>query len=102
MKNFYKNTITFFTSLTRPHPLRDWYIILSISGMLFVVLLSVALYFFIGLQSGAIIVPKDGGGITSPNVSREDLRSAIDAYDERRLNFESDNIGVPDVSNPAN
>lgn len=101
MKQYYQKALQYLKQFTRPYPVRDWYIVLVLNGVLFVATLGIALYFFIGLQSGAIIVPKDGNDVPAPSVSRDDLNQVLEKYKERELNFESENIDTPDVNDPA-
>lgn len=91
----------FFHTLTRPFPSRDWYLSLGSTAVLGAVLIAIAVYFFIGIQSGAIIAPQGTEAPPSINISREGLQKTIGVYDVRVLNFESANYHTPDISDPS-
>jgi len=91
----------FLKTLTRPFPIRDWYIVLGVSGAAAVILVGLSIYLFVGIQSGFIIAPHGGESVQTVNVSRESLNNVIEKYKVRTLNFETGNYPVPDVSDPA-
>jgi hypothetical protein len=93
--------IGFFKTLGRPFPVRDWYITLSVAGILSLALIALSVYLFIGIQSGIIIAPKGGEQAPTINVSRENLNSTLEKYNARALNFEVGNYPVPNVGDPA-
>lgn len=87
--------------LTNPYPMRDWYIAFFIALVAFGVLIGIALYLFIGIQSGAIIVPQEAAQKPPLNVSRESLTDTLEVYEERALNFETSNYPIPNIPDPA-
>ena len=101
MKRFLQKILGYIKQLSTPFPTRDWYVVLVFSIIVFSILLATALYFFIGIQSGVIITPKESEQIPTPSVSRESINSVLETYNEIKLNFDSGNVKVPDVSNPA-
>lgn len=90
-----------FHKLTNPYPLRDWYILLTGSAAIALVLIGIAIYFFVGIQSGFIIGERTDVDTKSPTVSREKLSQILETYEKRRVNFEAGNFSMPKVSDPS-
>lgn len=98
---FIATVTAFFQTLTTPHPMRDWYLLLAVAALVTVLLISMAVYFFFGIQSGFIIGSFTPEVVPRPTVSREALLETLETYEERRLNFEAGNYLVPNVSDPS-
>ncbi len=88
-------------SIMTPHPGRDWFVALLIVVLIGLGLAGVALYYFIGLESGAIASEGVGATTPTPSVSRADLEKVLTLYKTRALNYQSGNIRTPNVSDPA-
>lgn len=91
--------VRFFVSLARPSPERDWRIVLAAALLLGAALIGNAIYFYVGLQSGAIIAPREPTRSPAPTLSRAELSRALDFYRARALNYEAGNIAVPSTAN---
>ena len=87
-------------ALVRPSPARDWTITLAVLLLLALVLAGVGTFYFIGIRSGAIIVPQVAEQPPMPGVSRDAMSVVIKVYEERALNYESGNIRAPQVVDP--
>ena len=98
---FITHIIDSLRALSRPFPMRDWSLIVAFAWFVAVALIGIAVYFFIGIQSGAIIVPHAEPSAPGVSVSREGLKKTLETYDTRKLNFDSGNIKAPDVSDPS-
>lgn len=85
--------VMFLRSLTRPAPARDWLIAVLLALLTGLGMIAVAIYFYFGLETGAIIVPKAPERVSPPAVSREALKQVLDAYHIRALNYQSGNVG---------
>ena len=98
----YLSRITqFLQKLTNPYPTRDWYIMLAIAALTALILIAIAVYFFIGIQSGFIIGSSSETEIPTQSLSREKIKQTLEVYEQRRVNFEAGNYAVPDVSDPS-
>ena len=85
----------FVLSLTRPAPSRDWHIILTVVGLLGATMVGVALYFYIGLETGALITPVAPREGPPPSLSREALSRVLKVYEQRAVNYDAGNIPTP-------
>lgn len=85
-------------SLSSPHPLRDWLLTLALAVMLTAVFLSVSVYYFFGVRSGALVSGTDTALEKPARLSKGDLEKAVALYEARRAAYESGDIAVPQVS----
>lgn len=90
--NYLTPIFHWFKGLSRPVPSRDWHAVLVLIMLLGLAVVGVGLYFYIGLQSGAIIVPQTPVQVSPPSVSRDKLSKVLEVYQQRALNYEAGNF----------
>jgi hypothetical protein len=84
--------VHWFKGLSRPVPSRDWSAVLILLIVLGVSLIGGALYFYIGIQSGAIIAPQAPPTTSPPSLSRDQLSKVIGKYQQRATNYKAGNF----------
>ena len=91
----------FFLSLTRPKPSRDWFFALICIFLMFVCLVSYAIYIYVSINSGAAF--SSGAEGTAPVISltRADVQSILETYRARSVNYVAHNLPMPVVTDPA-
>lgn len=87
--------------LSRPLPARDWALATLASMVVTIVLMGVALYYYVGLQSGSIIVTHGEPTTDRPSVSKTALTAILTTYQDRARSFESGTIRVPKATDPS-
>lgn len=87
-------------AITTPYPRRDWIAVVVVAGIVLVLSVGVAGYFFFGIQTGALLEAAVPPKNPPPPVSRVDLKTAIDLYTTRLTNFEGKNIPAEDLFDP--
>jgi hypothetical protein len=92
MMKYLSSIVHWFTGLTRPVPSRDWHTVLVLILLLGAAVVGIALYFYLGLQSGAIIVPQAPTHVSPPSVSRDKLSKVLEVYQQRALNYNAGNF----------
>ncbi len=88
-------------SLSSPHPLRDWVLLVGALFIIAVVLLVVSTQFFFKIRSGTIIGMPSIEQVAAPKVSRVELQRVVEALEIQRLNYEEGTIASPKVSDPS-
>jgi hypothetical protein len=88
------------TSLSHPHPARDWLLIATLALLLFFAGAGVGVYLFLGAQTGTLIsspteVPKP----TIP-VTQAAIRAVLEAYQQRAANYAAKSFVVVDLVDP--
>lgn len=91
----------FVTGLTNPHPVRDWYLALSVAAVFTLTLVGLSVYFFIGIQAGFIMGGQSSSESALPSVSREGMLRTLETYETRTVNFEANNYPVPTTTDPS-
>jgi hypothetical protein len=84
--------IHFFKSFARPVPARDWRVVIVVLMAVGVGLIGAGLYYYLGIQSGAIIVPESAPHKSPPTVSRDQLSKVLQEYEQRDVNYKSGNF----------
>lgn len=86
--------------LTRPYPARDWVIVLGVSFVVLVAGLTLATRLFLGVQTGSLI----GAPVETPRaplpVSRDAIKTVLEAYQVRAANFAKKSFVPVDLSDP--
>lgn len=81
--------VRWFKGFSRPIPSRDWHVTLIVVVLVGVGMIGIALYFYIGIQSGAIIVPQAPPHKSPPSVSRDKLTEVLQVYEQRMLKYKA-------------
>ncbi len=97
----FKKILAFCQSFSSPHPLRDWLTLLVLLLTLLAILFATSLHYFFGINSGSIISAPDANIPQTARISRTELKEIVDAYAQRRVNFEAGEITIPDISDPS-
>lgn len=98
---FLDKTLDIARSLVRPHPLRDWYIVLAFVTVVFISVVATTTGLFLGIRSGSITTPPNIAVGALPSISREKLEETVAEYELRQINYVAGNIRTPDVSDPS-
>ncbi|MFQ5540711.1 MAG: hypothetical protein ACE5F4_00460 [Candidatus Paceibacteria bacterium] len=93
--------LALIASFGKPHPTRDWYVVLALSALVVIWTVLIASYLFFGLRSGDIISPGAAGTDPAPSVSRETIERVTALYETRALNYEEGNIRLPQTPDPS-
>jgi len=99
--NFLRSISRGIRSFSSPHPLRDWFVVLGALILLFLVFLSIAVYYFFGVRSGSIVGTEETELPRAARISRDDLEKTVAVYEMRRTNYDAGNFNAPDVSDPS-
>ncbi|MEK7613390.1 MAG: hypothetical protein AAB439_00740 [Patescibacteria group bacterium] len=91
----------FVRSLSRPHPIRDWFLLIILGAGTLISLVTFAVYYFLGIQSGSIIGDASQNVTPIPRVSRVELQEVVDVHTLRAVNYEEGEISIPDISDPS-
>ena len=90
----------FTKDLGRPYPARDWLIICAIAGTVGVLGCALAIYMFLGVQTGSIV----SGGTEVPRapipVSRDAIKTVLETYQARASNYASKTFAPVDLVDP--
>lgn len=93
--------LSFVMSLSRPHPARDWALIVVLGLIGFVVCVGFAVYLFLGIRSGVIVGNAEGAAPITPAVTKGEISSTLEAYTQRSANFDAQNYPRPPLTDPA-
>ena len=91
----------FLLSFITPLPARDWFVLLCLTGILFLVFVSYAGYLFLGIRAGTIVGSADTERPALPTVSRGDLTKTLETYRTRKANYDARNFPRPTLVNPS-
>ncbi len=91
MKYFHA-LLAWLKHFSRPNPSRDWYAVLGTALICGTATIVAGLYWYVGLQSGAVIVPMAPAHVSAPSVSRTQLSNVINEYQARALNYQAGNF----------
>lgn len=97
---YLKHISNMLALLVKPYPLRDWYIILGLSFIVFVVLAIMSVNFFIGIRSGSIVPDANIEPKRLPTVSRKTLEDVVSLYETKQVNYDAGNITLPSAVDP--
>lgn len=99
--NLTLNPANIARSITSPHPLRDWVVVLTLAALGLATAVGVGVYYFFGIQSGTIIGDTSAEIAPAPRLSRAELESIAELYTTRRVNYEQNAIDVPSLADPS-
>ena len=92
---------TILASITTPHPSRDWYGAVALALIVGLGLVGGAGYYFVGIQSGAIIVPARADTQPLPTISAPALNTIVAAYEARTVHYTDGTILATSAPDPA-
>jgi len=99
--NTVKNATSFLISFTKPHPSRDWLLLLAVFSAGFVFCIGIAGFLFLGIRSGTIVGRAEGNTPSAPSVTRGELKEVLGTYQKKETNFNARNYPTPALSDPS-
>lgn len=90
----------YIKSLGTPYPLRDWFTIVMCAALFGVIVIAVAAYLFLGIQTGSLVGAETVAREMPSPVSRAEMKKSIDVYTERAVNYEAKNFPFEPLSDP--
>jgi len=99
--NITKSAITFVVSFTKPHPSRDWLLLLAVFFIGLLSCFSIAAFLFLGIRSGTIVGNAGETAPVLPSVTRTELQGVVETYQKKETNFNARNYSRPSLSDPS-
>ena len=99
--SIFTSILSFFASLTRPKPSRDWFFALVIIFATFLGLVSYAGYLFISINSGSAFANGEQSPAPTISLTRAEVRTILETYQKRSVNYTAHNLPSPVVVDPG-
>lgn len=98
---YFKRIIAIVGSLSSPHPLRDWVLVLTVNVLILIVLVGIAVQFFFGIQSGNSIGSRSPERLIIERIPQTELETLVQTLEKRRSAYEAGTISVPELKDPS-
>ena len=100
MSPYLKSILEFFSSFHRPHPARDWLIVVffAIVALLFGV--GLAAYLFLEVQTGSLVSASAEVPRAPIPVTKDAIKTVVETYQVRATNFVNKSFPGVNLSDP--